>query len=117
MKNSNFSKIIESMVTKPPTPDSLLNKTVRFSISLTNLQNRRLEILTNKLDVSKQEFIQNVIEAAMRDVEESLRLIEGGYENLLGQRVPDYRSSYVREIVESLGISEEEWWDLLDRNR
>lgn len=117
MKASNFSKIIESMVSKPTTPDSILNKTVRFSISLTNLQNRRLEILTNKLNVSKQEFIQGVVEAAMRDVEESLRLIDGGYENQLGQRVSDYKTSYVREIIESLGISEEEWWDLLEENR
>lgn len=117
MKSSNFTKIIESMVTKPSTPDSILNKTVRFSITLTNFQNRRLEILTNKLEVSKQEFIQNVIEAAMRDVEDSLHLIQGGYENLLGQRVPDYRSGYVKEIVESLGITEEEWWDLLEKNR
>gem|GEM_PF-5768486 len=53
----------------------------------------------------------------MRDVEESLRLIDGGYENQLGQRVSDYKTSYVREIIESLGISEEEWWDLLEENR
>ncbi|GAA0395937.1 hypothetical protein [Paenibacillus motobuensis] len=117
MKDSNFSKVIESMVSKPTTPDSILNKTVRFSISLTNLQNRRLEILVNKLKVSKQEFIQGVIEAAMKDVEESLRLVDGGFENQLGQRVSEYRGDYVSEIIESLGISEEEWWELLEDNR
>jgi predicted DNA-binding protein len=117
MSESNFAKTIQSMVAKPSTPTSILDKTVRFSISLTNLQNRRLELLVNKINVSKQEFIQRVIEAAMCDVEDELKLIDGGYMNQLGQSVREYKGAYIREIVESLGIKEEEWWDLVDESR
>ncbi|MEK3796034.1 hypothetical protein MKX42_30295 [Paenibacillus sp. FSL R7-0204] len=117
MSDSNFKNALQGMLNKKETPNSILNKSIRFSITLTNLQNKRLEILTSKLSTSKQDFIQTIIEAALRDIESELGLIDAKDYTQLGDLNLHYRTKYIREIVASLGISEDEWENLVESAR
>lgn len=109
MGEDTVSAVIRDMLNKEETPQAILGKMTRFSISLTNLQNKRLEILSSKVSLSKQEFISKVIEAAMLELETQLKLIDQVSIDILGQRTHGYTGKYVREILQSLGISEDDW--------
>ncbi|MHA7962824.1 hypothetical protein ACX93W_01680 [Paenibacillus sp. CAU 1782] len=116
MKKEIVSSVIKDLVSKDPSPQAILEKQVRFSISLTNLQSKRLDILTDRIEISKQEFISKVLDAAMRELEYELKLIEQSSRDLLGVTKYQLRTEYVNEIVERLGIKQEDWWDLIERH-
>ena len=63
---------IDSIVKKASTPGS--SDDVRFNITLTNVDNRRLEYLRRKSKMTKQDFIAEILLAAMDDIEWRLEL-------------------------------------------
>lgn len=109
--SSNLDEVIKNLVNKDNTVQSRLNKNVRFSITLTALQNQRLEIALSKIDRKKQEFISTIIEAALISLEKELNLIDSGMVDSFGNTNHIYKTKYVEEIIKGLGISEEEWDD------
>lgn len=100
---NNSKNLIKSLAHKSESLDSVFSKNVRFSISLSVIQNKRLELLARKCDLSKQEFIAKVIDAAVLDLEEELGLIENRSIDLLGQTQVHYKTSYAREIADAFG--------------
>jgi predicted DNA-binding protein len=116
MKKDSVSSLISGLVNKAETPEAILNKNVRFSISLTTFQSKRLDILTTKIEISKQEFISKVIEASMLELESQLKLIDMESTDIMGLKSHSYKAGYMREVIESMGMTEEEWWDLMEKN-
>jgi predicted DNA-binding protein len=114
MGKNAISLVIKEMLSKEETPRAILDKSVRFSISLTNLQNKRLEVLANKVDISKQDFIAKVVEAALIELEDQMGLISSTSIDSLGTKTYNYKAGYIREIVQLLGMTEEQWEKLVD---
>lgn len=116
MKKDLVSEVIKELVHSGDTPTAILSKQIRFSITLTNLQSKRLDVLTDKVNVSKQEFIARVIEASMKELEQQLDLIDTTSIDLLGRVNYDYKTAYVRDIVKKVGMTEDEWYSFVTKN-
>ncbi|TYP71728.1 hypothetical protein [Paenibacillus methanolicus] len=110
------SSVIRDLIKKEETPRAILKKNVRFSVTLTALQNKRLEILAGKIETTKQDLISKVLDAAMVELEDQLGLIDMSHMDSLGLTTYQYQSRYVREIIEALGISEGDWDDIIDKD-
>ncbi|MEC0328745.1 hypothetical protein P4H42_03790 [Paenibacillus macerans] len=67
-------------------------KTTRFSITMTEKDNSRLEALSDKLQMSKQDLINKLLVAALTDLEDTLAGTE--------------RSGKTRKIIDWLGEDE-----------
>lgn len=78
---------IESIVEKAIKPGA--SDDVRFNLTLSNLDNRRLEYLRRRAKMTKQEFVTEILLAAMSDIE--IRM---------GLTAPQMASEY-REILTS----------------
>jgi hypothetical protein len=73
-----MSKFLQSEINKMITKSADTDKTddVRFSLTFSKFDNRRIEYLRRKLKLSKQEFLHSLIIAAISDIELSLGLIK-----------------------------------------
>jgi len=116
MGESKLTNVIKSFTEKENNTTSILDKQVRFSISLSNLQSKKLDVLVDIIGLSKQEFIAKVLDAAMIDLEGELNLIDSTSIDTFGHKQYHYKTKYVREILAKLGITEDEWYDMRSKN-
>lgn len=78
MSSSNFDRIIDEMVFNENSKDD----NIRFSVSFDGDENRRLENVINILKkngnkkMNKQKFINSVVMAAVKDIEEKMNVKE-----------------------------------------
>lgn len=105
MSGSELDRVINDFLDKSEDERDLLNKIVRFSISLPNITQKRLDIICRRLDLTKQEFISKVVEASLIDIEERLGLISEEKTDQFGNISRQYSDEYTIELMEELGYS------------
>lgn len=66
---------------------------VRFNLTLSNPDNRRLEYLRRRARMTKQDFVTEILLAAMEDIEERLGLTVEGIPGLLTAEYADVITS------------------------
>lgn len=71
----------------------------RISLSLKKFDYARLDIITKKLEVSKQEFIEAIVKGALYDVEVNMNLRDAPRVKPDGGTYFDLSNSYLNEIM------------------
>lgn len=72
--SSFLNSEIDKMIKKSEDPDK--NADVRFSLTFSKFENRRIEYIRRKLKLSKQEILHKLIMAAIGDIEIKMGLLK-----------------------------------------
>lgn len=103
MGDSELDKLLNSFIERGENGADILNKQVRFSITLPNLTSKRLDLVCKKLKLTKQQFISSVIEASLVDIEERLGLVSEAKKGPFGETQREYSGEYQAELFRELG--------------
>ncbi|MBJ6364210.1 hypothetical protein ACFOQM_23605 [Paenibacillus sp. GCM10012307] len=108
MGNSELDKLLDELTGKVELEHDPLGKPVRFSLTLPKHLTARIDILGDKLGMSRQAYIQKIIEAATLDMEERMSLVTTKQLSFIGEDVVQYTREYQNEILLKLGFKPQE---------
>lgn len=99
-----LEKVINELLGKTDENKDIMNKQVRFSVSFSNFDNKRIEYICKRVSTSKQEFISRLVLASIVDIEERLGLVSELETSPIGEEIRKFSDEYTQILFKELGL-------------